>query len=196
MAEEEFDNLPKPMPYPRKFVCEHCKSELEYDREDLRMGEYGCMFLDCPLCNRDNMIDDHEDNITLTMDNIKFPVHFHHVSKATGAKKRDTLEEVRNDGRIHTIFTQTLTRTGRLSSISPNLQNIPARAEHSRLIRKAFVPDDGCKILASDYSQVELRVFAHMSEATNLINAFINEEDIHTDTFQHIYFGVWPRYIC
>lgn len=96
-------------------------------------------------------------------------------------------DEVRDDGRIHTIFTQTLTRTGRLSSISPNLQNIPARAEYSKLIRKAFVPDLGCKILASDYSQVELRVFAHMSNATNLINAFINEEDIHARTAADIF---------
>ena len=96
-------------------------------------------------------------------------------------------DEVREDGRIHTIFTQTLTRTGRLSSISPNLQNIPARAEYSRLIRKAFIPDLGCKILAGDYSQVELRVFAHMSKATNLINAFINEEDIHARTAADIF---------
>lgn len=96
-------------------------------------------------------------------------------------------EEIREDGRIHTIFTQTLTRTGRLSSISPNLQNIPARAEYSRLIRKAFIPDDGCKILSGDYSQVELRVFAHMSGAVNLINAFVNDEDIHTRTAADIF---------
>ena len=96
-------------------------------------------------------------------------------------------EEVREDGRIHTIFTQTLTRTGRLSSISPNLQNIPARADYSRLIRKAFVPDEGCKLLAGDYSQVELRVFAHMSNATNLIQAFIEDKDIHTKTASDIY---------
>ena len=96
-------------------------------------------------------------------------------------------EEVREDGRIHTIFTQTLTRTGRLSSVSPNLQNIPARADYSRLIRKAFVADDGCKLLASDYSQVELRVFAHMSNATNLIQAFVEDKDIHTKTASDIY---------
>ena len=95
--------------------------------------------------------------------------------------------EVRDDGRIHTIFTQTLTRTGRLSSISPNLQNIPARAEYSALIRKAFVADDNSKILSSDYSQVELRIFASMSKATNLINAFINEEDIHARTAADIF---------
>ena len=95
--------------------------------------------------------------------------------------------EVREDGRIHTIFTQTLTRTGRLSSISPNLQNIPARAEYSALIRKAFVPDENSKILSSDYSQVELRIFASMSKATNLINAFVNNEDIHTRTAADIF---------
>lgn len=96
-------------------------------------------------------------------------------------------EEVREDGRIHTIFTQTLTRTGRLSSISPNLQNIPARAEFSKLIRKAFVADEDSYLLSSDYSQVELRVFAHMSKASNLIKAFIDEEDIHTKTASDIY---------
>ena len=95
--------------------------------------------------------------------------------------------EVREDGRIHTIFTQTLTRTGRLSSISPNLQNIPARSEYSKLVRKAFIPDDGCKILSSDYSQVELRVFAHMSNATNLIQAFIEDKDIHAKTAADIF---------
>lgn len=96
-------------------------------------------------------------------------------------------EEVREDGRIHTIFTQTLTRTGRLSSISPNLQNIPSRAEYSKLIRKAFIPDENSKLLSSDYSQVELRIFAHMSNATNLIQAFIDDKDIHTKTASDIY---------
>ena len=95
--------------------------------------------------------------------------------------------EVREDGRIHTIFTQTLTRTGRLSSISPNLQNIPARKEYSKLIRKAFVPDENSKLLSSDYSQVELRVFAHMSGAENLIQAFKDGKDIHTKTASDIY---------
>ena len=95
--------------------------------------------------------------------------------------------EVRDDCRIHTIFTQTLTRTGRLSSISPNLQNIPARAEYSALIRKAFIADNDSKILSSDYSQVELRIFASMSKAGNLINAFINEEDIHARTAADIF---------
>ena len=97
------------------------------------------------------------------------------------------LDEVRRDGRIHTIYTQALTRTGRLSSISPNLQNIPARGEYSSLIRSAFVPDSDSVLLSSDYSQVELRVFAHMSNTENLINAFVEDKDIHTKTASDIY---------
>ena len=97
------------------------------------------------------------------------------------------LEEVRKDSRIHTIYTQALTRTGRLSSICPNLQNIPARGEYSSLIRSAFIPDSDSVLLSSDYSQVELRVFAHMSNTENLINAFVEDKDIHTKTASDIY---------
>ena len=95
--------------------------------------------------------------------------------------------EVRDDQRIHTIFTQTLTRTGRLSSIEPNLQNIPARSEYSRLIRRAFIPDDDSVILSSDYSQVELRIFAHVSNEKNLIQAFVDGKDIHAKTASDIF---------
>ncbi len=93
------------------------------------------------------------------------------------------------DGRIHTIFNQTLTRTGRLSSESPNLQNIPIREELGKLIRKAFVPDDNSLLLSSDYSQIELRMFAHLSNADNLKEAFVLDKDIHTKTASDI-FGV------
>jgi len=96
-------------------------------------------------------------------------------------------EEVREDGRIHTVFNQTLTRTGRLSSVSPNLQNIPARDEYARMIRKAFVADDASYLLSSDYSQVELRIFAFLSNATNLIEAFRHGADIHTKTASDIF---------
>ena len=99
------------------------------------------------------------------------------------------IDEVRSDGRIHTIYTQALTRTGRLSSIEPNLQNIPARGEYSKIIRKAFIPDNDSVLLGSDYSQVELRVFASLSNTENLIEAFREDKDIHAKTASDI-FGV------
>lgn len=94
---------------------------------------------------------------------------------------------IREDGKIHTIYTQTLTRTGRLSSIEPNLQNIPMRSEYGRLIRKAFIPESNSVILSSDYSQIELRVFAHLSGVNDLINAFNEGIDIHTKTAMDIF---------
>lgn len=97
------------------------------------------------------------------------------------------INEIMDDGKIHTIFTQTLTRTGRLSSISPNLQNIPIRTEEGKLIRKAFIPEDNSSILTSDYSQIELRIFASLANADNLINAFINGADIHAKTASDIF---------
>lgn len=93
-----------------------------------------------------------------------------------------------DDGKIHTIYKQTLTRTGRLSSTDPNLQNIPVREELGRKIRKAFVPENDC-FLSSDYSQVELRVMASLSKCPSLIEAFNNDEDIHTHVAGEV-FGV------
>ena len=97
------------------------------------------------------------------------------------------IDEIKEDGKIHTIFNQTLTRTGRLSSESPNLQNIPIRIEEGRKIRKAFIPSNDSIIISSDYSQIELRVFAHMANATNMIEAFKNDLDIHAKTASDIY---------
>ncbi len=91
------------------------------------------------------------------------------------------------DGRIHTIYTQTITATGRLSSIAPNLQNIPVRNEYGRLIRKSFVSDKDSVILSSDYSQIELRMFAHLASIDSMRDAFINNFDIHTHTASLIY---------
>ena len=90
------------------------------------------------------------------------------------------------DGKIHTIYKQTLTRTGRLSSVDPNLQNIPVREELGRKIRKAFVPVNDC-LLSADYSQIELRILAHISKSQGLITAFKNGLDIHTKVASDIY---------
>jgi DNA polymerase-1 len=91
-------------------------------------------------------------------------------------------------GRLHTSFNQAAVATGRLSSTNPNLQNIPIRGERGREIRKAFVPADSNGFLVSaDYSQIELRIMAHLSQDQNMINAFLNNEDIHTATASKIY---------
>ncbi|NDV57732.1 DNA polymerase I [Bacteroides sp. 519] len=90
-------------------------------------------------------------------------------------------------GKIHTSFNQTITATGRLSSSNPNLQNIPIRDDEGREIRKAFVPDEGCTFFSADYSQIELRIIAHLSEDKNMIEAFHSGNDIHAATAAKIY---------
>lgn len=101
----------------------------------------------------------------------------------------DALPELINPktGRIHTSFNQTVTATGRLSSSNPNLQNIPVRNDDGKEIRKAFIPDDGCEFFSADYSQIELRIMAHLSEDDNMIEAFREEQDIHAATAAKIY---------
>ncbi len=94
------------------------------------------------------------------------------------------------DGRIHSSFNQTVTATGRISSTEPNLQNIPIKMEQGRRIRKAFVPEnDEYVIISGDYSQIELRVLAHISQDKSLINSFVNNEDIHRRTASEV-FGI------
>ncbi len=89
--------------------------------------------------------------------------------------------------RIHTSFNQTVTATGRLSSSNPNLQNIPIRDEDGKEIRKAFIPDDGSLFFSADYSQIELRIMAHLSEDKNMIDAFLSGYDIHAATAAKVY---------
>lgn len=91
------------------------------------------------------------------------------------------------DGRIHTVFKQTVTATGRLSSTEPNLQNIPVRKSEGRELRKMFVASEGCKLLCADYSQIEMRLLAHMSGDEVLIDAFNNNDDIHAITAAKAY---------
>lgn len=90
-------------------------------------------------------------------------------------------------GRIHTSFNQTVTATGRLSSSNPNLQNIPIRNEDGKEIRKAFIPDEGSEFFSADYSQIELRIMAHLSNDPHMIEAFQKDQDIHAATAAKIY---------
>ena len=101
----------------------------------------------------------------------------------------DALPKLINNqtGKVHTSFNQTVTATGRLSSSSPNLQNIPIRDEQGKEIRKAFIAEPGCLFVSADYSQVELRIMAHLSNDTNMVNAFLSDQDIHAATAANIY---------
>ena len=101
----------------------------------------------------------------------------------------DVLPQLINQrtGHIHTSFNQAVTATGRLSSSDPNLQNIPVRGEDGKEIRKCFIPEKGCKFFSADYSQIELRVMAHLSQDENMIHAFENGLDVHASTAARVY---------
>lgn len=106
----------------------------------------------------------------------------------------DTLPKLINPrtGRVHTSFNQTVTSTGRLSSSDPNLQNIPVRTEEGRSIREAFIPEKGNLLVSADYNQIELRILAHLSQDTVLLDSFHKNEDVHTRTASEI-FGIDPK---
>jgi DNA-directed DNA polymerase len=118
---------------------------------------------------------------------IKLILEYRLLSKLYTTYIEGIINTISPDGKIHTIYTQAITRTGRLSSIEPNLQNIPIRNEYGRLIRKAFIPESNSLIMSSDYSQIELRIFAHLSNVPELLDAFNNHLDIHTKTAMDIF---------
>lgn len=113
-------------------------------------------------------------------------LEYRNLSKLNSTYLEGLENYILSDGKIHTIYKQTLTRTGRLSSTDPNLQNIPVREELGRKIRKAFVPCNDC-LLSADYSQIELRILAHLSESKGLMDAFKHDADIHTRVASEIY---------
>jgi DNA polymerase-1 len=117
---------------------------------------------------------------------IELILEYRRLTKIKSTYLEGLANYIREDGKIHTIYKQNLTRTGRLSSVEPNLQNIPARDEEGRMIRKAFLPSNDI-FLSADYSQMELRVLAHVSGSKELQQAFINDEDIHTRVAADIY---------
>lgn len=111
---------------------------------------------------------------------------YREINKLYSTYTLNLLEYVK-DGRIHTEFKQTGTATGRLSSSNPNMQNIPQKGEYAEILRSSFVAKKGCKLVSLDYSQIELRILAHLSEDENLIKAFNENKDIHTITALNIF---------
>ncbi|MCY8010597.1 DNA polymerase I [Bacillus haynesii] len=116
-------------------------------------------------------------------------LHYRQIGKLQSTYVEGLLKVIKKDShKVHTRFNQALTQTGRLSSTDPNLQNIPIRLEEGRKIRQAFVPSQkGWLIFAADYSQIELRVLAHISKDENLIEAFTNDMDVHTKTAMDVF---------
>lgn len=120
---------------------------------------------------------------------IEHILQYRQLGKLQSTYIEGLMKEIHEDDhKIHTRYQQALTATGRLSSTDPNLQNIPIRLEEGRKIRKAFVPEtEGWQLFAADYSQIELRVLAHMSQDENLMQAFLNGLDIHTNTAMNVF---------
>lgn len=120
---------------------------------------------------------------------VEHVLQYRHFSKLYSTYAEGLQSCVEEDGRIHTTFQQMVTATGRLSSTNPNLQNIPTRTELGRMLRKVFVPSEGCTFVDADYSQIELRLMAHMSGDSTLIGAYQNAADIHRLTASQV-FGI------
>ena len=118
---------------------------------------------------------------------VKDILEYRQLAKLKSTYADSLASVIEPDGRIHSTFNQTITATGRISSTEPNLQNIPVRMELGRLIRKVFVPEEGYVFLDADYSQIELRVLAHMSGDETLIQAYREAQDIHRLTASQVF---------
>ncbi len=128
------------------------------------------------------------DELALTYELPRLIIEYRELAKLKSTYS-DTLPDLIDprDGRIHTTLNQTVAATGRLSSENPNLQNIPIRTELGRNIRRAFVPADGCVLLSADYSQIELRLLAHITHDPEMLDAFQKGEDIHSRTARRVF---------
>ena len=145
--------------------------EILFDKLGLPGGKMGAKSYKTDVKVLHKLIDEHPI--------IRKILEYRNLAKLYSTYLEGLMDYIKDDYKVHTIFKQNFTRTGRLSSIEPNLQNIPARDEEGRKIRKAFYPENDL-ILSVDYSQIELRLLAHISKSEDLIEAFKNGEDIHT----------------
>lgn len=124
--------------------------------------------------------------LSKTYPELKLIIDYRNLTKLNSTYLEGLKPFIKEDGRIHTIYKQALTRTGRLSSLDPNMQNIPSKKEDGKLVKKAFLPEYDM-FLSTDYSQIELRVLAHLSNSKELINAFNNNIDIHKQVASDIF---------
>lgn len=118
---------------------------------------------------------------------VKKILEYRQLTKLNSTYAVGLVPYISGDGRIHGTFNQTITATGRISSTDPNLQNIPIRMEMGKAIRKVFIPKDGCVFIDADYSQIELRILAHMSGDEKLIEAYNSSADIHRATAAEVF---------
>jgi len=118
---------------------------------------------------------------------VRFILEYRTLAKLKSTYCDGLIKQISSDGRIHTTFNQTETRTGRISSVEPNLQNIPVRTELGREMRKFFIAEDGMTFIDADYSQIELRVLSDIANDQNMIDAFNSETDIHTTTASQVF---------
>ncbi|MGN0588401.1 MAG: DNA polymerase, partial [Ruminiclostridium sp.] len=118
---------------------------------------------------------------------IELVLNYRAVTKLNSTYAAGLLKEIGEDGRVHTTYKQTETRTGRISSAEPNIQNIPVRTERGREFRRFFTAKEGYVLVDADYSQIELRILAHISDDKNMIDAFKSGEDIHTVTASQVF---------